>query len=58
MNLIESQIIYMLNIEENFTTNLWKNNILINSTHNESKSVITEGFIETLKAKLYKRNNS
>ena len=58
MNLIESQIIYMLNIEENFTINLWKNNILINSTHNESKSVITERFIETLKAKLYKRNNS
>ena len=58
MNLIESQIIYVLNIEENFTINLWKNNILINSTHNESKSVITERFIETLKAKLYKRNNS
>ena len=58
MNLIENQIIYMLNIEENFTINLWKNNILINSTHNESKSVITERFIETLKAKLYKRNNS
>ena len=31
------------------------NNILMYSIHNESKSVITERFIETLKAKIYKK---
>ena len=31
------------------------NNVLINSTHNESKSIIAERFIKTLKAKIYKR---
>ena len=34
------------------------NHILIHSTHNEGKSVITERFIKTLKAKIYKKNNS
>ena len=31
------------------------NNVLINSTHSESKSVIAERFIKTLKAKICKR---
>ena len=31
------------------------NHILIHSTHNEGKSVITERFIEILKAKIYKK---
>ena len=34
---------------------LENNDILMYSTHNEGKSVITERFIKTLKAKLYKR---
>ena len=37
------------------------NDILIYSTHNEGKSVITEKFIKTLKVKIYKKittNNS
>ena len=33
---------------------LGNNDILIYSTHNEGKSVITERFIKTLKAKIYK----
>ena len=35
-----------------------KNDILIYSAHNEGKSVITERFIKTLKAKIYKKNDS
>ena len=31
------------------------NDILINSTHNEDKSVVAEGFIKTLKSKIYKK---
>ena len=31
------------------------NDILIYSTHNEAKLVITERFIKTLKAKIYKK---
>ena len=31
------------------------NDILTYSTHNESKSVIAEWFIKTLKAKIYKK---
>ena len=31
------------------------NDILIYSTHNESKSVIAERFIKTLKSKIYKK---
>ena len=31
------------------------NNILINSTHNEVKSVIIERFIKTVKVKIYKK---
>ena len=31
-----------------------KNNIEMYSTHNERKSVIVEGFIKTLKSKIYK----
>ena len=32
----------------------WKNDIKINSTHNEGKSVVTEKLIRTLKNKIYK----
>ena len=32
-----------------------RNDILMSSTHNESKLVITETFIKTLKAKIYKK---
>ena len=32
--------------------------ILIYSTNNEGKSIIAERFIKTLKAKIYKKNNS
>ena len=35
--------------------NLYKNDILMYSTHNEGKSVIVEKFIKTLKAKIYKK---
>ena len=31
------------------------NDILMYSTHNEGKSVIADGFIKTLKAKIYKQ---
>ena len=31
------------------------NDVLMYSTHNEGKSVITERFIKTLKAKIYKK---
>ena len=31
------------------------NDILMYSTHNEGKSVIVEGFIKTLKSKIYKK---
>ena len=33
------------------------NNILIYSTHNEINSAITERFIKTLKAKIYKNDS-
>ena len=37
----------------------WLNdNILIYSTHNEGKSIIADRFIRTLKAKIYKKNDS
>ena len=35
-----------------------ENNILLYSMHSEGKSVITETFIKTLKAKIYKKNDS
>ena len=35
-----------------------KNNTLMDSTHNNSKSVIAERFIKTLKSKIYKKNDS
>ena len=34
------------------------NDILMYSTHNEGKSVITERFIKTLKAKIYKKGTA
>ena len=34
------------------------NDILMCSTHNNSKSVIAERFIKTLKAKIYLKNDS
>ena len=34
------------------------NDILMYSTHNNSKSVIAERFIKTLKAKIYLKNDS
>ena len=34
------------------------NDISMYSTHKEGKSVITERFIQTLKAKIYKKNDS
>ena len=34
------------------------NDILMYSTHNEDKSVIAERFVKTLKAKIYKGNDS
>ena len=34
------------------------NDILMYSTYNESKSVIAERFIRTLKGKIYKKNDS
>ena len=37
---------------------LGNNNILMYLTHNEGKSVIAERFIITLKAKIYKKNDS
>ena len=37
---------------------LENNNILMYSTHNEGKSVIAERFLKTLKAKIYKKNDS
>ena len=37
---------------------LGNNNILMYSTHNEGKSVITERFVKRLKAKIYKKNDS
>ena len=44
---------YRLIKEENFTTNLCNNDILMYSTHNEGNSVIAEKFIKTVKAKTY-----
>ena len=44
---------YRLIKEENFTTNLCNNDILMYSTHNEGNSVIAEKFIKTVKAKIY-----
>ena len=37
---------------------LGNDDILMYSTRNEGKSVITEKFIKTLKAKIYKKNDS
>ena len=37
---------------------LENNDILMYSTHNEGTSVIAERFIKTLKAKIYKKNDS
>ena len=37
--------------------NLYKNDILMYSTHNESKSVIVEKIIKTLKAKSIKNGS-
>ena len=34
------------------------NDILMYSSHNEDKSVVTERFIRTLKGKIYKKNDS
>ena len=38
----------------------WYNDdiLMYSTTHNEGKSVITERFMKTLKAKIYKKNNS
>ena len=44
---------YRLIKEENFTTNLCNNDILMYSTHNVGNSVIAEKFIKTVKAKIY-----
>ena len=59
-NIIVNQINYELIKEENFTINLCKNVwttmiLLMSFTHNEGKSVISERFIGTLKAKFYKK---
>ena len=37
---------------------LENNNILMYSTHSKGKSVIAERFLKTLKAKIYKKNDS
>ena len=37
---------------------LGNNDILMYSTHNKGKSVITERFIKTLKSKIYKKDYS
>ena len=43
----------------NKLTQEWlENNILMYSTHNEGNSVITERLIQTLKSKIYKKNDS
>ena len=60
VNIIVNQINYELIKEENFTINLCKNVwttmiLLMSFTHNEGKSVISERFIGTLKAKFYKK---
>ena len=34
------------------------NGIIMYSTHNEGKSIITERFIKTVKSKIYKKNCS
>ena len=36
---------------------LKNNDILMYYTHNDGKSVIAEGFIKTLKAKIYKKSS-
>ena len=56
MNLIVNKINNALIKEEKSKINLDHNDILKYSTHNEGKSVITEGFI-TLKAKTYKNDS-
>ena len=64
MNLIVNQINYGLidqgrEFYNKFMQECLKNNdILMYSTHNEVKSVIAERFIKTLKAKIYKINDS
>ena len=37
---------------------LENNNILMYSAHSKGKSVIAERFLKTLKAKIYKKNDS
>ena len=59
MTLIVIQINYGLIGEQNFTKKYLKewldnNDILMLSTHNEGKCVITERFIKTLKDKIFK----
>ena len=56
MNLIVNRINNGLIKEEKSKINLDNNSILMYSTHNEGKSVITEEFI-TLKAKIYKNDS-
>ena len=64
MNLIVNQINYGMidqgrEFYNKFMQECLKNNdILMYSTHNEVKSVIAERFIKTLKAKIYKINDS
>ena len=64
MNLIVNQINYGLidqgrEFYNKFMQECLKNNdILMYSAHNEVKSVIAERFIKTLKAKIYKINDS
>ena len=60
MNLIVNQRNYGLLKQKNFHNKIMRgwldiNYILTYSTHNKSKSVITERFINTLKVKIYKK---
>ena len=60
MNLIVNQINYGLIKGREFYNKrmqewLDNNDILMYSTHNKGGSVITESFIKTLKAKIYKK---
>ena len=59
MNLIKNQIIWVDQSREFYNKLMqeWldNNDILMYSTHNEGKLVITERSIKTLKAKIYKK---
>ena len=64
-NKLFNQINCGLTKEKNFTINLCKNgqrldnnDILMYLTHNKGKLVIAERFLKTLKAKIYKKNDS